>query len=270
MIRLLFLLFIFSTNAIGQTSQGKEYIINYTVGHYNFGKTGEYERKEIFKFTMNDKNFVFTELQSISNKYVYNPETLKNDRKVSDTIFKFPKNKIAKKQFENLLKQLNQNENNFNTDFLNSNFSKKITQKDILKIAKKNKLKYLFIDDETGKIDDSGKEKIKEIQSLKNFKKYIEDIKPKRETFVAVSDAWNFARLGYANSALTYRMDFNSILGQPILKNDNTTQIINLNVNLILLKILPKESLLSKKVDFENIKNDYINWFINNINSEIN
>lgn len=260
MIRLLFILFICSTNAIAQTPPGKEYIINYTVGYYNFGKTGKYETTEIFKFTINDKDFVLTEFQSISNKYVYNPETLKNDRKVSDTIFKFPNEKFAKEEFENLLKQLNQNEDNFNADFLSSKFSTGIAEKEILKIAKKNELKYLFI-------DDSGKEKIKEIQSLKNFEKYIEDVKPKTDTFMAVSDAWNFARLGYANSTLTDRMDFlNSILGQPILKSDNTTQIINLNVNLILLKILPKESLLSKKVDFENIKDGYINWFIRNIN----
>jgi len=268
MIRLLFILFICSTNAIGQTSSGKEYIINYYVGHYNFGKTGEYEKKEVFKFTINDKDFVLTEFQSISNKYVYNPETLKNDRKVSDTILKFPNNKIAKEEFENLLKQLNQNQDNFNTDFLNSNFSKKITQKDILKIAKKRGQTYWFIDidKETEKIDDFGKQKIKEIRNFKNFEKYIEDVKPKTDAFMAVSDAWNFAKLGYVNSTLTDRMDFNSILGQPILKSDNTTQIINLNVNLILLKILPKESLLSKKVDFENIKDGYINWFIRNIN----
>ncbi|PIF29993.1 hypothetical protein CLU81_0379 [Flavobacterium sp. 9] len=266
MIRLLFILFICSTNAIGQTSSGKEYIIDYSVGHYNFGKTGEYEKKEIFKFTINDEDFVLTEFQSISNKYVYNPETLKNDRKVSDTILKFPNNKIAKEEFENLLKQLNQHEDNFNADFLSSKFSTRISEKEILKIAKKNEVKFLFIDDETGKIDDSGKEKIKEIQSLKNFEKYIEDVKPKTDTFMAFSDAWNFARLGYANSTLTDRMDFNSILGQPILKSDNITQIINLNVNLILLKILPKESLLIKEVNFENIKDGYINWFIRNIN----
>lgn len=267
MIRLLslFILFICSTNTIGQTSSKEEYILKYSIGHYNFGNTGEYERTETFKFKLKHKYFVLTEFQSITNRYEYNPETLLNDHKVSDTIIKFLDKKNAKEEIENLVVQLNQNGNNFNTDFLNQKNLGKISKKDILKIAKQRDQTYLFIDEETEKVDDQGKQRIKKIQNFKDFEKYLEEIRPKTDVIMVVSDAWNYARLGYANSTLTDKMDFNSILGQPIQKNNSSDQIINLNVNLILLKILPKESLLSKKVDFANLKADYINWFIENI-----
>jgi hypothetical protein len=256
MIRLLlFIVLLNSAFSFGQNSYENEFIINYSIGHYNFGETGEYERKEIFKFKPNGKTFVLTEFQSISNQYDYNPESLKNDLKVSDTVKKFLNRKIEKTEIENLIKQLNQNENNFNTDFLKSNFSGKIDRKDILKIAKKREQKYLFE-------GESGKAKITGIQNFKNFEEYIQVINPETNLVIVSIDAWNFAELAFSNSI--HRMDFNSILGQPI-SNNNSANIINLKVNLILLKILPKESLLSKKLGFENLKEGYIDWYIKNM-----
>ena len=90
---------------------------------------------------------------------------------------------------------------------------------------------------------------------------------PKIDEFITVSDAWNFAELGYSNLNSINRLDFHSVLGQPIMKNNNSddwNQVINLNVNLILLKILPKESLLIKELEFENLIESYINWYIEN------
>ena len=271
MMRLIFLLLLCSHYSIGQSQN--EYIIKYCIGHYNFGNTGEFERMEIFKFKVNEKNFVLTEFQSISNKYVYNSESLKNDKKVADTVTKFLNKKIEKREIENLINQLNINENNFNVDFFSSNLSKKISQKDILKIAEKREQKYWFVDDENGKVDEFGKEKMKDIRNFRYFGEYIQSVTPKIDEFKIVSDAWNFAELGFSNLNSVYRLDFHSVLGQPIMKNnnsDNWKQIINLNVNLILLKILPKESLLIKEIEFENLIESYINWYIENRKWESN
>nr|WP_199002120.1 hypothetical protein [Flavobacterium sp. ASV13] len=265
MIRLLFTLLICSSNLIGQVPSKKEFVIKYCIGHYNFGETGEFEKWENFKFVINEKKFILKEFQSITNQYVYNPETQKNNQKISDTLFEFPNKKFEKTEFENLISQLNQNQNNFNIDFINANLSKKISKKQILEIAKKQDQSYWFIDDVTKKTDDFGKQKVQEIQNFENFEKYIQDAEPKIDKLVVLSDGWNFAELGYANSSPIGRLNFNSVLGQPI-QLTNNSQVINLNVNLILLKILPKKSLLYKKVEFENIKADYINWFIQKIN----
>jgi len=75
-------------------------------------------------------------------------------------------------------------------------------------------------------------------------------------------DVWNFAAINYSGS--NYKMNFNTVLGQPIRIN-NSNEIVNLNVNLALLEMIPINYLLAKQVTVENIKTDYINWFIQNI-----
>ncbi|MBB4801864.1 hypothetical protein HNP37_001925 [Flavobacterium nitrogenifigens] len=261
--KLPFLLLLITFKLIGQTSSQKEFTVNYTIGHYNFGQKGEYERKEIFKFQENDSYFVLTASYYITNKYDYNPETTKNDLKISDTIIKLSNKKIEKIGTENLFEELNQNKNNFNTDFIDSNFSKKISKREILEVAKKRGQLYWFIDDETGKLDDLGKEKIKEIQSFKNYNEYVKETNPDVNHIAIVYDAWNFVNIEYSGS--TYKLDFHSVLGQPI-RIDNSKQLINLNVNLIFSKILPKKSLLLKQISLESIKTSYLHWFIDNIN----
>ena len=82
MFRLYIILLLLSFKLIGQTTSEKELIIRYTLGHYNFGKTGEYEKIELFKFNEKDSLFVLMSFSYISNKYEYNPETKKNDFKV--------------------------------------------------------------------------------------------------------------------------------------------------------------------------------------------
>ncbi|MEN9449089.1 MAG: hypothetical protein RJA25_2379, partial [Bacteroidota bacterium] len=52
-----------------------------------------------------------------------------------------------------------------------------------------------------------------------------------------------------------------------IIENKNSS-IINLNVNLILLKILPKNTKLNVALDLNNIRNEYINWFLENKRNE--
>ncbi|WP_281232862.1 hypothetical protein [Flavobacterium gelatinilyticum] len=262
MIKLYTILFLISVKLIGQTSSEKELVLKYSIGKHNFGEIGQYETKEILKFQENDSFFILTEFQTITNSYVYNSETEKNDLKISDTIIKSVNKRIEKKEIENLVKQLNQNENNFNSDFIDAKLSKKITKKDILKTAKKRGQIFLFVDDETGKLDNFGKEKIKEIQNYKNFEEYLKEINPSINNLVVYFDIWNFVEITYLSS--NYKMDFHSVLGQPIRIN-NSNQIVNLKVNLILSKILPKKSLLTKETALENIKTSYIHWFIKNM-----
>ena len=257
MFRLYFIfLLLISFNVIGQTSSEKEFIIKYIVGHYNFEKTGEYEKQEVFKFIERDSFFVLTSFYSIKNKYKYNSETKRNNRKISDTTTKSFNKKIEKIVVENLIKALNQNENNFNTDFIELHLLAKITQKEILKIVKKQDLLYWFD-------DDAGKQKIAEIPSYKKFDQYIKEINPAVNGVMVFSDAWNLVEISRAES--NYKMNFHSVLGQPILIN-NSKQIINLNVNLILLELLPKNSLLAKQATLEKIKTSYIKWFLENMN----
>ncbi|MFC4479928.1 hypothetical protein [Flavobacterium chungangensis] len=257
MFRLYFIfLLLISFKLIGQTSSEKEFSIKYTIGKYNFEKIGEYEKQEVFKFIEKDSFFVLTSFYSIKNKYKYNAETKRNNRKISDTITKSSHRKFDKIVVENLIKALNQNENNFTSDFIESHLLAKITKKEILKIAKKQDRLYWFD-------DDAGKQNLAEIQSYKKFDQYIKETNPAVNTVMVFSDAWNFAEISSGES--NYKMNFHSALGQPILIN-NLKQIINLNVNLLLLQLLPENSLLAKQVELQNIKTNYIEWFIENIN----
>ncbi len=49
---------------------------------------------------------------------------------------------------------------------------------------------------------------------------------------------------------------------------NKSSSIINLNVNLILLKILPKNTKLSVELNLNNIRDEYINWFLENKRTE--
>jgi hypothetical protein len=57
--------------------------------------------------------------------------------------------------------------------------------------------------------------------------------------------------------------------GQPISKSNDITkesenQVINLNVNLVIKKLLPKNSEINKVIDINNIKTKYLYWFFEN------
>ena len=234
--------------------------IDYKVGGYGFGEKGEYEIQEIFKIYSENRNNKLSYIQ-LKKSWIYNELTKRNDLSKIDTII-FGTHKVSEKKITKFFQEINKNRNNFNYDIISQNIKKTLTKNEIIRIAKKRDIFYLIGDEETNKLDEFDRKKIREIKKLKNFDKYIDYIKPKSDTIDTrvFADAWNFAIIETSNKKL--RFDFFNDLGQPI-KIENTTSI-NLNINKELKLILPKNSYLRKQIEFESLYEDYIYWFLKN------
>ncbi|MGS0747802.1 hypothetical protein [Halpernia sp. GG3] len=232
--------------------------INYKIGGYGFGEKGEYEREEIINIYPIKENFRLNYLQ-LKKSSVFNDVTGKNDRSETDTI-EIKNQNLNKNHVGELFSELNQNKNNFNYKFISQNLDKKISKSLIIKTAKKCNIFYFIGDDDSDRIDEFGRKKIREIKKLKQFEKFIDSIKPNLEEFFVHTDTWNSARI--ITQTKNYKLDFLNVLGQPI--TERNERFINLNVNLALLNILPKNSLLRKKLSFESLYEDYIFWYLKN------
>jgi hypothetical protein len=235
---------------------------SYVIGG-NAWNNGVYSRKEIIEL-IKDENGDFK--ISKHQKVVF---TRKNEKFIKDTTAFKIKNYpiIPKNEIESLIKELNSNQENYTEAFLKKEFTKP-TRKEILKVAKKTDNSDYFInsDDTKEEIDD----KYLEIQEYKYLDKFLDNNKPfKNDAITIVVDAWNLLSIITTSEKETkkYRFQFFEASGQPFSisdKDDKETHAINLNVNLIIKKVLPKNSEINKTVDINNIKTKYLYWFFEN------
>lgn len=232
--------------------------ISYSIGGNRFGDSGEYAKQEIINIYEYKGNFRLNYIQ-LKKSWIFNDLTSKNDKSKTDTI-QINNISLKKNDVDDLLSELNQNRNNFNYKFIIQNLDKKISKNLIIKITKKRELFYFIGDEDNNRLDEFGRKKIREIKKLKQFEKFIDSIKPDLEKKSVRIDAWNHAIITSKNK--TYILDFLNVVGQPITERNKS--FINLNVNLKLLKILPKNSLLRKKLSFESLYEQYIFWFLKN------
>lgn len=242
---------------------------SYSIGGSPWGNNGIYSRNEIFELVKKENG----DFKFISHLKVN--DLVRNKKITKDTVIikikKYPI--ITKNEIENLLRELNTNRDNYTGELLKQNFTKP-TQSEILEIAKKSYHKNYFKNDYDEKEDTQ--KKYSQIQEYRYFDEFINIDKPNIENFEFTIDAWN--SLGITTFSkeeiITYSSDYFHNCGQPIsidntkMKDNQVKQIINLNVNLIIQKILPKECKISEVVDLNNIKLKYINWFMNNKTSE--
>jgi hypothetical protein len=260
-----FLLFI-GQFAYSQNSNSIDKInFSYIIGGSSWNN-GVYSRQEIIELSK-DKNGDFK--ISKHQKVVF---TRKNEKRIKDTTVFKTKNYtiIPKNEIESLIKELNSNQENYTEAFLKKEFTKS-TRKEILKVAKKTDNRNYFInsDDTKEEIDD----KYLEIQEYKYLDKFLDNNKPfKNDAITIVVDAWNLLYIITTSEKETkkYRFQFfETPSGQPVSKSDDVTkvtenQVINLNVNLIIQKVLPKNSEINKVIDIDNIKTKYLYWFFEN------
>ena len=95
--------------------------------------------------------------------------------------------------------------------------------------------------------------------------------KPSLEYEMVVMDAWNNLTISFCEQTDTtkYRFQFYELLGQPFSKTINNdyshrVRFVNSDVNGLLTKILPRNSLTAKAIGFDRLKEEYIAWFIGN------
>lgn len=277
---LLLLLLLFNGQFIfSQNSESIDKIkFVYSIGGSSWGKKGIYSRREIIelKKTTNGDFKISKQLKvnEKANGNVFSADTIK----INSSDYKI----ISKEEINNLLISLNTNKENFTEESLKKNFDKP-NKKEILKIAKNNDNKSYLKNDYDEKSDTE--KKYSEIQDFKYFDEYLQSNKPNINEFMVTMDAWN--NLGIITfskeETKSYNLDFFKYCGQPISvdfieinekeKKVNTVEnksfsIINLNVNLILLKTLPENTKLWSQLNLNKIRNKYIEWFLENKTNE--
>lgn len=251
---------------------------SYIYGGSSWGKNGIYSRSEIFELTKTENgDFKISQHLKINQK-VHNKVFSEDSITINTSNYKT----IPKSDVDYLLTSLNTNKENFTEEFLIQNFTKP-TKKEILKIAKQNGDKNYLKNDYDEKNDTE--KKYSEIQNYKYFGEYLKLNKPILNVITLTLDAWNSLGIITFSKEETklYDLDFPKYCGHPISVNyieikekdkkiniieNKSSSIINLNVNLILLKILPKNTKLSVELNLNNIRDEYINWFLENKRTE--
>lgn len=265
------LLILFPFAAHGQDlNKIKKISLQYTVGHYNFGDTGRYEKEEIIEFIPVSKTRLSRNSFTTTKRYVHNPETKENNLSVNDTSSITSGNSFSFITFQSLLNSLNKTKDNFNKETILP-FVSSISKTEILSVAKKLGESFWFIDEETKRVDKFGREKMRKIKQFHFLDSFLLRRKPYLIYETIVSDAWNYFTISFCelNDTTTYGFQFFSLLGQPFSKTINNDyshrkRFINTEVNNLLTNILPKKSFAKKVIGFERLKEEYILWFIDN------
>ncbi|WP_348824923.1 hypothetical protein [Flavobacterium aestuarii] len=240
--------------------------LTYSKGSNSWGKNGVYSRVEIFELTKTEKgDFKISKHLKIDEKT--NGKIFSKD----STILKTSKYKfVSKNEIQNLLTSLNINKENFTEEYLKQNFTKP-TKSEIIEIAKKSD-HYLKKDIENI---------YSQIQAYKYLEEFVKIEKSNINNTLLTVDAWNSLRIitSFKEENKIYTLDFFKNCGQPIsinyaqinksdhkveIKQNKSYQIVNLDVNLILQKILPNDTNLWNSLNLNNIRNEYIIWFLEN------
>ncbi|MBK8788164.1 MAG: hypothetical protein IPN43_17160 [Chitinophagaceae bacterium] len=266
---LLLILFPFASQGQDLTKV-KKISFRYTIGHYSFGDTGRYEREEITEFVPVSSNSFSRSTFTITKRYVQNSETKENNLSVKDTILSKSDKSFSLSTFHDLLDNLNKTKDNFEKANLLP-FLSPISKKEILSVAKKHHNEFWLIDGENGRVDKVGRERIKKIKRLYLLDTFLLMRKPSLEYEMVVMDAWNNLTISFCEQTDTtkYSFQFYELLGQPFSKTINNdyshrVRFVNSDVNGLLTKILPRNSLTAKAIGFERLKEEYIAWFIGN------
>lgn len=265
------LLILFPFAAHGQDlNKIKKISLQYTVGHYNFGITGRYEKEEIIEFIPVPKTRLSRNSFTITKRYVHNLETKENNLSVNDTSSITSGNSFSFITFQSLLNSLNKTKDNFNKETILP-FVSSISKTEILSVAKKLGESFWFIDEETKRVDKFGREKMRKIKQFHFLDSFLLRRKPYLIYETIVSDAWNYFTISFCelNDTTAYGFQLFSLLGQPFNKTINNDyshrkRFINTEVNNLLTNILPKKSFAKKVIGFERLNEEYILWFIDN------
>ncbi len=265
-----FFFIILNSACFGQNlTKTKKIIFKYSKGFSSLNSAGEYDKEEILEFIPISNDIFKRKILSIRRKYVYNPKTQKNDILVVDSTSKIDKKNISFDSFQNLIIQLNSNKDNFDLKNLIPNLSQ-ISKREVISMAKQIDKLYFFVDDDNGKIDEFGKERIKKIRNYVKLDSFILGFKPTIESSLVVVDAWNTLRITFIEQTDTieYRFQFYSLLGQPITKiinNDYTKEenFINIDILNLIKNFLSRKSIIKEAISFERFKEAYISWYIN-------
>jgi len=262
-------IFLFVLLLTGQISYGQltdsisKITFRYDKGHYTFGSSGKYSISEIIEFSkLNNKAFQITNYIQLKNTYY----SATDDIKIDTIKLNFSKYLISDSNIEKLLMELNMSRNNFNASFVKL-YLKEPTEKEIIAVANKYDLKWKFKNKYSDREDRTNLFKnIKEYFLLDTF---LLMKKPELRYDIIRTDIWNILSITCLEGVNTieYRSEFFDLFGQPVKRYDNKKystgkKYINLLINTSIKELVPPNSLISKAVDLNQLKEEYIKWFI--------
>lgn len=236
---------------------------HYAKGQYTFGLSEHYSISEILEYSkLNDLTFQVSNHIQIKKYY----DSATNSITVDTIRIRFSKTPISERRTENLFRELNISRDNFNSGYIKP-FLKAPTKKEILQLANKYALKWMFEDEYSDREDRRNLyKKIKRFYMLDTF---LLMKKPNPEYDLVITDVWNGLSITCtsATDTVEYRSQYYELFGQPVKKynpkkNSGSNKFINLEINNVIKDIVPAKSLISQAVDLNKLKEEYISWFI--------
>ncbi len=260
----LFLMLLSAQVVFGQfTDSISKITFCYDKGYYTFGSSGSYSINEIIEYSRL-KNTTFQIINHIQLKKYYDSAT--NSISIDTIRLSFSKKPISHSRTEKLFRELNISRDNFNADYVKP-FLKEPTNKEIINIVNKNDLKWMFENDYSDRKD--RRNLFKNIKIFLLLDTFLLIKKPNPEYDVVFSDVWNVLLITCLNGVDTieYRSQYFELFGQPVKKYVNkkysdNKNFINLEINNSIKEFVPANSLISQAVDLNQLKEEYISWFI--------
>ena len=269
MTKFLLLIFIlFRQFAFGQSIDSvNKIVIQYVKSHNSWGNPGIYGRWEVIEFskTSND-NFKISRHVSATLSAGDDGKTFHNDTiELSTKTSKI----ITKEKIKYWLTQLNTNEDNFTLSYIKPQL-KMLSKNEIFKVAKKYNELWILDDTDFDREDKAySKKAINEMKRYYGLDSFLIYKRPTIEDDKVVTDNYNGLIISTINNTDTteYRCQFYEPLGQPIIRYNNrnytkSSKVFNLIANVSAQTLLPKSSMISKALDLNNIKEDYIIWYL--------
>lgn len=196
---------------------------------------------------------------SISRKDI--SETLKIIQ--VDSSFFLLNKKVDSLLVNQLWVELNKKNDNFTYNYF---LSKKLKVKKS-KIKKTLNFYNQIVKSQNKKMSQNFKDKlITDILNLKDFSKFIEIEKPKKDTIYGRVDSSETVKIYFFYNGKKSFFEFETFhyCGQPFYIGEKRIEnkMVNLDVNQIIMDILPNKSKFRKKFIYENIIDKYINWYV--------
>lgn len=261
----IYLLLVFSLLPLvilGNKNQPDSLKIEYYLHWYPFGENGVYYYHETFIFKKSEDGNYTNEYKKVTKK-------LKNDSTLVKTINRNYKSRISGLEIEKFITELSNNHIPINIgDETKVNFLKNISLWKIWSVSKKIERDWFF---EGNDIEDY-KLIRNTAQSVTTLDSFINQKLSNYQYYDLITvDYVNFAVINIFNGKDTFAYEAKprSFLAQPFVKaNDKLryewTTVYNYNLNVVLLDILPKRSLLKKRLSLKYREEEYIEWYIKN------
>jgi hypothetical protein len=196
-----------------------------------------------------------------SKKNKSETETIKINR--VDNSYYISNKKVDYSLINNLSIELNTNRDNFSNNYF---LSKKLNVKKC-KIKKHITFYSQILKSKNKKVTQKLKTQlIADIKNLKEFVEFIEFEKPKKEAIYGSTDSRKNISISFFQNSKKSYFEFETFhsCGQPFYSGEKLikNKIVNLDVNQLIIDILPNESKLRKEFNYNNILDKYISWYV--------